>query len=40
MFQLAAAGKLKIETIDVNIENIENIWDMHVGDGKRLVVTI
>jgi NADPH:quinone reductase-like Zn-dependent oxidoreductase len=40
MFQLAADKKLKVETINVNLENIEKLWDMEVPDGKRLVITI
>ncbi len=40
MFALAAAGKLKIETITVKLENIAELWDMDVDGGKRLVVII
>jgi NADPH:quinone reductase-like Zn-dependent oxidoreductase len=40
MFQLAADNKLKIETISVNLKDIEKLWDMEVTDGKRLVVII
>jgi NADPH:quinone reductase-like Zn-dependent oxidoreductase len=40
MFQLAADGKLKVETIEVKLENIANLWNLDVPDGKRLVVTI
>jgi NADPH:quinone reductase-like Zn-dependent oxidoreductase len=40
MFQLAADNKLKVETVNVNIKDIERLWDMQVPDGKRLVVTI
>ena len=40
MFQLAARGKLKIETVDVPLSDIESIYDMAVADGKRLVVTM
>ena len=40
MFQLAADGKLKVETIEVKLENIAELWDLDVPDGKRLVVTI
>ena len=39
-FQLAATNKLKIETVDVNLENIENVWNIPVSDGKRLVIKI
>ena len=40
MFQLAADGKLKVETVEVKIEDIANLWNLDVSDGKRLVVTI
>jgi hypothetical protein len=40
MFQLAAEGKLKVETIEVKIEDIAELWDLDVPDGKRLVVKI
>ena len=40
MFQLAADGKLKIETIDVKLKDIGKLWDMPLPGGKRLVVTI
>lgn len=40
MFQLAADGKLKIETVDVKLEDIEKLWDMEVTGGKRLVITM
>ena len=40
MFQLAAANKLKVETINVNLKDIEKLWDMEVPGGKRLVITI
>jgi NADPH:quinone reductase-like Zn-dependent oxidoreductase len=38
MFQLAADNKLKVETVNVKLEDIEKLWDMQVPDGKRLVV--
>jgi len=40
MFQLAAAGKLKTETIAVKLEDIAELWHLDVPGGKRLVVTI
>ncbi len=40
MFQLAAEGLLKIDTIAMDIKDIETLWDMQIPDGKRLVVTI
>lgn len=38
MFQLAANGKLKIETVNVPLEEIESIYDVALTDGKRLVI--
>lgn len=40
MFALAAAGKLKVETITVKLENIAELWGMEVDGGKRLVVIV
>jgi len=40
MFQLAAAGKLKVETIEVKLADIADLWNLDVPDGRRLVVTI
>lgn len=40
MFALAAAGKLKVDTITVKLENIAELWDLEVDGGKRLVVVI
>lgn len=40
MFQLAADGKIKIDTLSVPIEEIEKAWEMKIDGGKRLVVTI
>ena len=40
MFQLAAAGKLKVDTVNVALKDIEQLWNMDVPDGKRLVVLI
>ncbi|MBT1705174.1 quinone oxidoreductase family protein [Chryseosolibacter indicus] len=40
MFQLAADNKLKVNTVTVNLQDIEKVWDMEVSDGKRLVVII
>jgi NADPH:quinone reductase-like Zn-dependent oxidoreductase len=40
MFQLAAQGKLKIETLVVKPEDIATLWNLAVPDGQRLVVTI
>ncbi len=38
MFQLAAEGKLKMETVKIPLKDIEKAWDMPVEGGKRLVV--
>jgi NADPH:quinone reductase-like Zn-dependent oxidoreductase len=40
MFQLAADNKLKIETVNVPLKDIEKLWNMYVPNGKRLVVTM
>lgn len=40
MFQLAAAGQLSAETIEVPLSDIANLWDVAVPGGQRLVVTI
>ncbi len=40
MFQLAADGKLKIDTVTVALKDIETAWDMDIEGGKRLVVLI
>ena len=40
MFQLAADKKLEVDTISVNLKDIEKLWDTDVPDGKRLVITI
>lgn len=40
MFQLAADGKLKIETVNIPLKDIENAWKMNIDGGKRLVVLI
>jgi len=40
MFQLAADGKLKVETIEVKLADISGLWNLEVADGKRLVVII
>lgn len=40
MFQLTADGKLKVETVEVKLEDIAELWQLDVADGKRLVVTI
>jgi NADPH:quinone reductase-like Zn-dependent oxidoreductase len=40
MFQLAADGKLKVETVKVELKNIADLWDLDVANGQRLVVVI
>jgi NADPH:quinone reductase-like Zn-dependent oxidoreductase len=40
MFQLAADGKLVLETVKVGLKDIETLWDAVVPDGKRVVVQI
>lgn len=40
LFNLAAEGKLKIETINVDLRDIEKVWSMKIEGGKRLVVKI
>ncbi len=40
MFQLAAEGKLKIETVNFELKDIEKAWQMSIDGGKRLVVLI
>ncbi len=38
MFKLAAENKLKVDTVKVDLKDIENLWDMEIASGKRLVV--
>lgn len=40
MFELAAAKKLKVETTNVKLEDIAELWNLDVPGGKRLVVNI
>lgn len=40
MFQLAAEGKLKVETTAVKLKDIAELWNLDVPDGQRLVVAI
>ncbi|WP_428327378.1 quinone oxidoreductase family protein [Mucilaginibacter sp.] len=40
MFQLSADGKLKIETTEVKLKDIADLWDLEIPDGQRLVVVI
>ena len=40
MFELAADNKLKVETENVSLTDIEKLWNMEVPGGKRLVITM
>jgi len=40
MFQLAADRKLKVETIEVKLKDIADLWDLDMPEGKRLVVMV
>jgi len=40
MYKLAAAGKLKVGTVEVKLEDIAELWAMDVLGGKRLVVVM
>jgi NADPH:quinone reductase-like Zn-dependent oxidoreductase len=40
MLQLAAEGKLKIETVTAPLKDIETAWKSHVPAGKRLVIVM
>lgn len=40
MFQLAAGGQLKVDTISVPLQEIEQLWNREAPSGKRWVVTI
>lgn len=40
MFQAATEGKIKIETEDIDLKNIEAGWSAGIQSGKRLVVRV
>lgn len=40
MFQLAATKKLVIETFEVELKDVEEVWEMDIPDGKRLVIKV
>ncbi len=40
MLQLAANGKLKIETVTADLKDVEAAWNQHVPAGKRLVIVM
>lgn len=39
-FQLATEGNLTMDMLPVELKDVENVWDMAVSGGKRLVVMI
>lgn len=40
LFQLAADGRLRVDTMPVAVSEIGRLWEMEVPDGRRLVVTL
>jgi len=40
LFQLAVEGKLKVDTVAVDLAQIESIYDAPITNGKRLVITM
>ena len=40
MYQAAVEGKIKMETKEVDIKNIEASWNAEIQSGKRLVIRI
>jgi len=40
MLQLAADGKLKIDTETANLSDIETVWHKEIPGGKRLVIIV
>ncbi|MEN5309020.1 zinc-binding alcohol dehydrogenase family protein [Chryseobacterium cucumeris] len=40
MFQAAVEGEIKMETHEVDIKDIETIWNAEIESGKRLVIRI
>jgi NADPH:quinone reductase-like Zn-dependent oxidoreductase len=40
MFKLAVKGKLQVETTQVKLEDIAELWNLDIPSGQRLVVTI
>jgi NADPH:quinone reductase-like Zn-dependent oxidoreductase len=40
LFELAGAGKLRLETVTADIKDIANVWHKEMEGGKRLVVKI
>jgi NADPH:quinone reductase-like Zn-dependent oxidoreductase len=40
MFSLAASGKLEIDTVTVDLKDIETAWHKEIPGGKRLVIVV
>ena len=40
MFQLAAGGKLKIDTITIALKDVEHAWSMDIPGGTRMVIVV
>ena len=40
MFSVAASGRLTVDIVTVKLEDIAELWDLEVPNGKRLVVMI
>lgn len=40
ILQFIADGKLKIETLNVPLKDVEKAWNMSIKEGKRLVILI
>ena len=40
MLELAAIGKLRVDTMKIGLSDIEKLWTMDIPDGKRIVVII
>ena len=40
MFQLAADGLLVVETVEVKLKDIAELWNLDIPGGRRLVVMI
>lgn len=39
MYNLAAEGKIKVDTVQVKLSEINSVWDLDIPGGQRLVVT-
>jgi NADPH:quinone reductase-like Zn-dependent oxidoreductase len=40
IFLLAAEKRFKVETVNVDLKDIDKLWDIEVTEGKRLVIKI